>query len=94
LVYTSFWFSLCQQAQINCLQHYYHIPSDWLISKKNLLTVFYDLSAPSSRAVSLVEFSQLATATSSVFEHVLVLKKLVRNIFISKDKIYLLHIDI
>jgi hypothetical protein len=46
------------------------------------------------RLGQLVEFSRLATATSSVFEHILVLNKLVRNIFISKDKIYLLHIDI
>jgi hypothetical protein len=48
----------CQQAQINCLQptqRYYHIPSDWLVPKNNLLTIFDDLGAPSPGSVSLVQ---------------------------------------
>jgi hypothetical protein len=39
----------CQQRQINCLkaiQHYYHIPSDWLTTKNNLITIFDDLGTP------------------------------------------------
>ena len=48
----------CQQAQINCLkptQRCYHIPSDWLMPKKNLLTAFDDSGAPSPGSVSLVQ---------------------------------------
>ncbi len=48
----------CQQAQINCLkptQRYYHIPSDWLMAKNNLLTVFNDLGASSPRSVGLIQ---------------------------------------
>ena len=48
----------CQQAQINCLeptQRYYHIPSDWLMAKNNLLTIFDDSGAPSPGSVSLVQ---------------------------------------
>ena len=48
----------CQQAQINCMeptQRYYHIPSDWLMPKNNLLTIFDDLGAPSPGSVSLVQ---------------------------------------
>lgn len=48
----------CQQAQINCLQptqRYYHIPSDWLKPKGNLLTVFDDLGASSPGSVSIVQ---------------------------------------
>jgi hypothetical protein len=40
----------CQQEQINCnqrTQRYYHIPSDWLMPKNNLLTIFDDSCAPS-----------------------------------------------
>jgi hypothetical protein len=48
----------CRQAQINCLkptQRYYHIPSDWLMSKNNLLTIFDDLGAPSPGSVGFVQ---------------------------------------
>jgi len=48
----------CQHAQINCLeptQRYYHIPSDWLLPKNNLLTIFDDLGAPSPGSVSLAQ---------------------------------------
>jgi hypothetical protein len=48
----------CQHAQINCLkptQRYYHIPSDWLMSKNNLITIFDDLGAPSPGSVGLVQ---------------------------------------
>ena len=48
----------CQQAQINCMQptqRYYHIPSDWLLPKNNLLTVFDDLGAHSPGSVGLVQ---------------------------------------
>jgi beta-galactosidase len=48
----------CQQAQINCMeptQRYYHIPSDWLMAKNNLITIFDDLGAPSPGSVSLVQ---------------------------------------
>jgi hypothetical protein len=48
----------CQQSQVNCLkpsQRYYHIPSDWLMSKNNLITVFDDLGALSPGSVSLVQ---------------------------------------
>jgi hypothetical protein len=48
----------CQQAQINCLtptQRYYHIPSDWLMTKNNLITIFDDLGAPSPGSVGLVQ---------------------------------------
>ncbi|CAF1034774.1 unnamed protein product [Rotaria sordida] len=48
----------CQHAQINCLkptQRYYHIPSDWLMSKNNLITVFDDLGAPSPGSVGFVQ---------------------------------------
>ncbi len=36
-------------------QRYYHIPSDWLMAKNNLLTVFEDLGASSPGTVSLVQ---------------------------------------
>ena len=48
----------CQHAQTNCLkptQRYYHIPSDWLRSKNNLITIFDDLGAPSPGSVGLVQ---------------------------------------
>jgi hypothetical protein len=48
----------CQHAQINCLkptQRYYHIPSDWLMPKNNLITIFDDLGAPSPGSVGLVQ---------------------------------------
>ena len=48
----------CQQAQINCMkptQRYYHIPSDWLMSKNNLITIFDDLGADSPGSVGLVQ---------------------------------------
>jgi hypothetical protein len=48
----------CQQAQVNCLkptQRYYHIPSDWLMPKNNLITVFDDLGAPSPGSVGFVQ---------------------------------------
>ena len=48
----------CQQTQVNCLeptQRYYHIPSDWLMSKNNLLTIFDDLGAPSPGSVRIVQ---------------------------------------
>ncbi len=48
----------CQPSQINCgqpSQCYYHIPSDWLMTKNNLLTVFEDLGASSPGTVSLVQ---------------------------------------
>ncbi|CAF1158272.1 unnamed protein product [Adineta ricciae] len=48
----------CLQAQIHCWepsQRYYHIPSDWLMRKNNLLTVFDDIGAPSPGFVGLVQ---------------------------------------
>ena len=48
----------CQQAQINCFQptqRYYHIPSDWLMAKNNLITIFDDLGADSPGSVGLVQ---------------------------------------
>jgi hypothetical protein len=48
----------CQHAQINCLkptQRYYHIPSDWLMPKNNLITIFDDLGAPSPGSVRIVQ---------------------------------------
>jgi hypothetical protein len=48
----------CQDAQINCLQptqRYYHIPSDWLMLKNNLITIFDDLGAPSPGSVNIVQ---------------------------------------
>jgi hypothetical protein len=48
----------CQPIQINCgqpSQRYYHIPSDWLMAKNNLLTVFEDLGASSPGTVGLVQ---------------------------------------
>jgi len=39
----------CQDAQMNGLeptQRYYHIPSDCLMSKNNLITIFDDLGVP------------------------------------------------
>jgi hypothetical protein len=48
----------CQQAQINCMeptQRYYHIPSDWLMPKNNLITIFDDLGAHSPGSVGLVQ---------------------------------------
>ncbi len=49
---------ICQDAQINCLkptQRYYHIPSDWLMPKNNLITIFDDLGAPSPESVNIVQ---------------------------------------
>jgi hypothetical protein len=49
---------LCQQVQVNCLQpmqRYYHIPSDWLMPKNNLLTIFDELGATLPESVSLVQ---------------------------------------
>jgi beta-galactosidase len=48
----------CQQAQINCMeptQRYYHIPSDWLMPKDNLITIFDELGAHSPGSVGLVQ---------------------------------------
>ena len=48
----------CRQAQTNCLkptQRYYHIPSDWLMPKNNLVTVFDDLGASSPGSVGFVQ---------------------------------------
>jgi hypothetical protein len=48
----------CQHGQINCLQptqRYYHIPSDWLMHKNNLVTIFDDLGAPSPGSVAFVQ---------------------------------------
>jgi hypothetical protein len=48
----------CQQSQVNCLkptQRYYHIPSDWLMPKNNLITIFDDLGAPSPGSVGFVQ---------------------------------------
>ncbi len=48
----------CIQAQTNCdqpTQRYYHIPSDWLMTKNNVLTVFEDSGAPSPGSVGLVQ---------------------------------------
>ena len=48
----------CIQAQTNCwqpTQRYYHIPSDWLTTKNNVLTVFEDSGAPSPGSVGLVQ---------------------------------------
>jgi hypothetical protein len=48
----------CQQAQINCFQptqRYYRIPSDWLMSKNNLITIFDDLDVHSPGSVGLVQ---------------------------------------
>ena len=48
----------CQQSQVNCMepsQRYYHIPSDWLMPKNNLITIFDDLGASSPGSVSLVQ---------------------------------------
>jgi len=48
----------CTQAQNDCLkpsQRYYHIPSDWLMAKNNLLTVFDDLGASLPGSVGLVQ---------------------------------------
>jgi hypothetical protein len=48
----------CRQAQINCMeptQRYYHIPSDWLMPKNNLITVFDELGAHSPGSVGLVQ---------------------------------------
>ncbi|CAF0798310.1 unnamed protein product [Adineta ricciae] len=48
----------CQHAQINCMQptqRYYHIPSDWLMPKNNLITIFDDLGAHSPGSVGLVQ---------------------------------------
>jgi hypothetical protein len=48
----------CQQVQINCdqpTQRYYHIPSDWLMPKNNLLTIFDDSGAPSPQSVRFVQ---------------------------------------
>lgn len=48
----------CQQAFVNCYeptQRYYHIPSDWLKPKDNLITIFDDSGAHSPGSVSLVQ---------------------------------------
>ena len=48
----------CLQSQVNCMepsQRYYHIPSDWLMSKNNLITIFDDLGAPSPESVRLMQ---------------------------------------
>jgi hypothetical protein len=48
----------CLQSEIRCgqpSQRYYHIPSDWLMPKNNLLTVFEDLGASSPGSVSIVQ---------------------------------------
>jgi len=48
----------CRQTQTDCskpTQRYYHIPSDWLMSKDNLLTVFDDLGAPAPGSVAIVQ---------------------------------------
>jgi len=48
----------CQQEQINCdepTQCYYHIPSGWLMTKNNLLTIFDDSGAPSPGSVRFVQ---------------------------------------
>ena len=48
----------CQQAQIKCFeptQRYYHIPSDWLMPKNNLITIFDEFGAPSPSSVRLVQ---------------------------------------
>jgi beta-galactosidase len=48
----------CQQSEVNCLeptQRYYHIPSDWLMLKNNLITIFDDLGAPSPGSVGFVQ---------------------------------------
>ena len=51
-------FCCCQQAHINCfkpIQRYYHIPSDWLKPKNNLITIFDDLGAHSPGSVGLIQ---------------------------------------
>jgi hypothetical protein len=48
----------CQQVQINCnqpTQRYYHIPSDWLMPKNNLFTIFDDSGAPSPQSVGFLQ---------------------------------------
>jgi hypothetical protein len=48
----------CHGTEIDCLQptqRYYHIPSDWLMSKNNLLTIFDELGATSPGSVSVVQ---------------------------------------
>ena len=48
----------CQQAFVNCYeptQRYYHIPSDWLKPKDNLITIFDDSGAHSPGSVGLVQ---------------------------------------
>ncbi|CAF1003610.1 unnamed protein product [Adineta steineri] len=48
----------CLQGEIRCgqpSQRYYHVPSDWLMPKNNLLTIFEDLGASSPGSVSLVQ---------------------------------------
>ena len=48
----------CQQSEVNCLeptQRYYHIPSDWLMPKNNLITIFDDLGARSPGSVGFVQ---------------------------------------
>jgi hypothetical protein len=37
------------------MQRYYHIPSDWLMAKNNLLTIFDELGASSPGSVGLVQ---------------------------------------
>jgi hypothetical protein len=37
------------------MQRYYHIPSDWLMPKNNLLTIFDELGATLPESVSLVQ---------------------------------------
>lgn len=48
----------CLQSQTHCgqpSQRYYHIPSDWLMPKNNLLTVFEELGAASPASVGIVQ---------------------------------------
>jgi hypothetical protein len=48
----------CDGVEPNCLvptQRYYHIPSDWLMPKNNILTIFDELGAPSPGSVGLVQ---------------------------------------
>ncbi|CAF3041156.1 unnamed protein product, partial [Rotaria sp. Silwood2] len=58
--------SICQNNSPCCHQHaetnflkptqrYYHIPSNWLKSKNNLITIFDAFGAPSSVSVGLVQ---------------------------------------
>ncbi|CAF0812120.1 unnamed protein product [Adineta ricciae] len=46
---------LIQGQLLQPTPRYYHIPSDWLISENNLLTVFDDMGVPSPGSVGLVQ---------------------------------------